>query len=341
MTFNFLKNRSVAIDLGNNNTIVRDKENILLSQPSYIVFDASNHAVKAVGDRAFNMFEKNHEELMPVKPLRGGVIADYESASKMIREMLSVACTSKSFMSGYNNIISGIPYHTTEVERRALRDALSQFNSRNTYLVYEPLAAAMGIGLNIQEPDGKMLIDIGGGITEIVVISLSGIATFQSLKVAGDSFDEEIQAYFRRRYNMAIGLKTAERVKIDVGAVAHDLDEPPAPIAVKGKDLMEGIPVTRTMDHCEVADILEKSIGAIEHAILQTLETCPPELASDIYQNGIHVTGGNAQLRGLGKRLSKKLELPVHIDPQALFSVSKGVSETLGNPGKFKNILFQ
>lgn len=341
MNLNFLKNKDVAIDLGNNNTVVSDKDKILLAQPSYIVFHTESNAVKAVGNKAFNIFEKNHEELRPIKPLRGGVIADYDSASKMISEMLSEAYLTKRFMSGYNNIISGIPFYTTEVERRALRDALGQFNSRNTYMVYEPLAAALGIGLNIREPNGKMLIDMGGGITEIVVISLSGIAAFQSLKVAGDTFDEEIQDYFRRNYNMAIGLKTAEQVKIQVGAAMDKVPEAPQPMKVKGKDLIEGIPVTRTITHYEVASILEKSVSAIEHSIVQTLETCPPELAADIYQNGIHITGGNAMLRGLKERFENKIKLPVHVDPQALLSVTKGLAQALNDPKKFNSILFQ
>ena len=341
MNLNFFKRKNVAIDLGNNNTVVSDNERVLLAQPSYIVFDSESQAVKAVGDKAFKMFEKNHEDLRPIKPLKGGVIADYESASKMIREMLSVAYSTKSHFSGYNNIISGIPYSTTEVERRALRDALGQFNSRKTYMVYEPLAAALGIGLNINEPDGKMLIDIGGGITEIVVISLSGIAAFQSLKVSGDTFDEEIQDYFRRQYNMAIGLKTAEQVKIQVGSVLDVLDQAPPPMRVRGKDLIEGIPVTKMIDHHEVSRILEKSIIAIEHAIIQTLETCPPELAADIYQNGIHITGGSALLRGLKERFEKRIELPVHIDVEPLLSVSRGIARTLNDTRKYSSILLE
>ena len=343
MNLNFFKRKDVAIDLGNNNTVVSDNERVLLAQPSYIVFDTESQAVKAVGDKAFKMFEKNHEDLRPIKPLKGGVIADYESASKMIREMLSVAYSSKSnsYFSGYNNIISGIPYSTTEVERRALRDALGQFNSRKTYMVYEPIAAALGIGLNINEPDGKMLIDIGGGITEIVVISLSGIAAFQSLKVSGDSFDEEIQDYFRRQYNMAIGLKTAEQVKIQVGSVLDNVDPTPVPMRVRGKDLIEGIPVTKLIDHHEVSRILEKSVSAIEHAIIQTLETCPPELAADIYQNGIHITGGSAMLRGLKERFEKRIELPVHIDVEPLLSVSRGIARTLNDTRKYSSILLE
>lgn len=285
------------------------------------------------------MFEKHHTELKPVKPLRGGVIADYDSASKMIHALMEKANLQRRFFHGYDHLISGVPYHTTEVERRALRDALGQFSARQTHLVYEPLAAAMGLDLDIREPNGKMVIDIGGGITEIVIISLSGIAAFQSLKVAGDTFDEAIQDHLRRTYNMAIGLRTAEQVKIQVGAVLKDLAVAPAPVLVKGKDLVEGIPVTRALGHAEVADVLERSIAAIEHGIVQTLETCPPELAADIYQNGIHVTGGNALLRGLKERFERKIKLPVHIDDEPLLAVSKGFGKVLKHPERYKNVL--
>ncbi|HZI24577.1 MAG TPA: rod shape-determining protein, partial [Chryseolinea sp.] len=277
MNFNFFKNKSVALDLGNNNTVLSSRESVLFSQASYIVFDLGSQKVKAIGDKAYNMFEKNHQELKPVKPLKGGVIADYDSAKVMLHEMVGQACGTSSFMNGYDCIISGIPFNTTEVERRALRDVIDQFSARQTFMVYEPVAAALGIGLNIREPDGKMIIDIGGGITEIVVISLSGIAAFQSLKVAGDTFDEAIQDHFRRSYNMAIGLKTAEQIKIKVGAVLDKLPEAPEPLIVRGKDMVEGIPVVRKINHSEVAFILEKSVASIEHRVVQTLETCPPE----------------------------------------------------------------
>ena len=341
INFNFFSKQSLAIDLGNNNTLVRDKNKLLISQPSYIVFDTSNNEVRAVGDKAYSMFEKNHETLKPVKPLKGGVIADYNSACSMIRELIKQADQGKSRFSGYENLISGVPYSTTAVERRALRDALDQFHAHHTYLLYEPLAAAMGIGLDIREPDGKMVIDIGGGSTEIVVISLSGVAAFQSIKVAGDTFDEEIQDHFRRNYNIAIGLRTAEQVKIQVGAVSSKLSEPPVPMLVKGKDLIAGIPVTRKIDHAEVACILEKSIHTIENSIVQTLEACPPELAADIYQNGIHVTGGNAYLRGLKERFEARIKLPVHIDSEALQSVSKGIARALQDPKKYQRVLME
>jgi rod shape-determining protein MreB len=339
MSFNFFNKKSLAIDLGNTNTLVRDQHRLLVSEPSCIVFDTNSNEVKAVGEKAYSMFEKNHDTLKPVKPLKGGVIADYHSACSMIRELIKQANSNGKFFRGYENLISGIPYSTTEVERKALRDALDQFNTNHTYLVYEPLAAALGIGLDIREPDGKMVIDIGGGITEIVVISLSGIAAFQSIKIAGDTFDEAIQDHFRRNYNIAIGLRTAEQIKIQVGAVLTNLTDPPAPMVVKGKNLVEGIPVTRKVDHVEISEILNKSINSIETAIVQTLEVCPPELAADIYQNGIHITGGNAYLRGLKERFQSKLNLPVHIDTEALESVSKGIATMLQDPKKYQGVL--
>jgi rod shape-determining protein MreB len=339
LNFHLLRKKSFGIDLGNTNTLVSDSEKVLVSQPSYIVLDKTHQSVRAVGSDAYDMFEKTHDALRPVKPMKAGVIADHTSASKMISALMLQAYGSKTVFDGYDNIISGVPYYTTNVEKRALKAALEQFNARHTYLLYEPLAAALGMGLNIAEPDGKMIVDIGGGITEIVVISLSGIASFQSLKVAGDTMDDEIQLYFRRKYNMAIGLKTAEQVKIKVGAVQENLAESPAPMMVKGKDLMRGIPVTREITHREVARILEKAIGSIELGIQQTLEKCPPELAGDIYGNGVFITGGNAMLRGLKERLESKIRVPVHIDPAALTSVSKGVATVLKDPKKYESVL--
>jgi rod shape-determining protein MreB len=340
LNFQMLKKKSFGIDLGNNNTVVSDQERVLVDQPSYIVLDEIQNSVRAVGHSAFDMFEKTHHQLRPVKPLRGGVIADHTSATKMISALMKLAYGERSFLQGYENLITGVPYSTTNVEKRALKAALEQFNARHIYMLYEPLAAAIGMGLDITEPDGKMVVDIGGGITEIVVISLSGITSFQSIKTAGDSMDEEIQHYFRRKYNMAIGLKTAEQVKINVGSVGQ-IANAPEPFKVKGKDLMKGIPVTRMIDHLEVSSILEKSISSIELGIVQTLEKCEPELAGDIYQNGIFITGGNAWLRGLKERLEKKTKLNIHIDPAALHSVSKGVASALKDTKKYRSVLLQ
>ena len=335
---NLMRRKSFGIDLGNNNTLVSDQDRILLDQPSYIVLDDSRGGVRAVGNEAYDMFEKTHHHLRPVRPLKGGVIADYTSATKMIDALMKKAHGNRSFLSRYDSIVSGVPYHTTDVEKRALRAALEQFDAKSVKLIYEPIAAALGMGMNISEPDGKMVVDIGGGKTEIVVISLSGIASFQSLKIGGDTMDEEIQHYFRRRYNMAVGLRTAEQVKVQVGAV-HQIEEAPEPLMVRGKDMVRGLPVTRVIDHMEVATILEKSISSIEHSILQTLERCPPELSADIYGNGIFLTGGTALLRGLKERLEASTKLPVHVDDFPLHSVSKGIATVLKNPKKYQSVL--
>jgi rod shape-determining protein MreB and related proteins len=330
--------KNLAIDLGNNNTLLTDQSTILLSQPSFMVINEENNKVEAVGDKAYEMMEKTHSHLKPIKPLKGGVISDGESAKKMLKEMVDRVDKPVLFGRTYNYLLSGVPYDTTPVEKRALRDALDQFSAKNTFLVHEPLAAALGMGLNIQEPEGKLIVDIGGGITEVVVISLSGIAAFQSLRVAGDAFDEEIQDYFRRQYNMSIGLKTAERVKKKIGCVFSCVatDET---VLVKGKDLMEGIPVSRAITQHELTSVLERPFKQIEECIHQSLEVCPPELSSDIYQSGIFVTGGNAQLKGVKERFSKIFKLPVNIDPQSLLSVSKGIGQILSSPHKYRAVL--
>jgi rod shape-determining protein MreB len=337
----FLSAKSFAIDLGNNNTLLTDRDGVLMaSQPSCIAFDSSTHQVKAVGDAAFNMFEKNHAELNPVKPMRGGVIADYDSAAAMIHEMVKSIYPKKWFGS-FQHIISGIPYGATEVERRALRAAMDQFSARKTNLIFEPLAAAMGMDLDICTPEGKMIVDIGGGVTEIVVISLSGIAVFHDTKVAGDSLTEEIKDAFRRNYNMAIGFRTAEQVKMQLGRVWNQPHEESESMMVKGKDIRTGIPVTRTIQSADVYRILEKPFRAIEEGIVHALEVCPPELAADIYQNGIHITGGGALLGGVQERLRHSLQLPIHIDHEPLLSVSKGVAKALRDPKKFRPVLFE
>jgi rod shape-determining protein MreB len=335
----FLKNKSFAIDLGNNNTLLTDENQILLSQPSYIVFDEKKQSVKAVGNEAFNIFEKNHDLLKTVKPLQWGVIADYDSASAMINKMVR-SVHKKNWFTSFDQIISGVPYSATEVERRALRDVLDQFHSKKRQLIVEPLAAAVGMGLNIREPEGKMVIDIGGGITEIVIISLSGIAVFKSIKIAGDTFTMDIQDHFRRNHNLSIGWKTAEQIKILVGAAVPLLYNIPSPMTVRGKDILEGIPNTRQVDHSEIAFILDQSIKSIEESIIQTLEVCPPELAADIYQNGIHLTGGSALLRGLKERLQKTIGLPIHLDAEPLLSVTKGISNVLRESKKYQAVLF-
>jgi rod shape-determining protein MreB len=328
--------RSLAIDLGNNNTIVSDCERLLLSEPSYIVFDANTNKVKAIGDRAFDIFGKNHDDLKPVQPLKWGVIADYHSANAMIGGMVSKTSKKRSVFSRYNDIIAGVPHAATAVEQRALREVLEQFNSRKCHLVYEPVAAAIGMGLNIKEPEGKMIVDIGGGITEIAIISLSGVAVFRSVKVAGDTFTQGIQDHLRRKHNLQVGWKTAEQTKINLGDVKEGCRNS---MLVKGKDLMLGLPVERNITSTEIFQVLDTSFRLIEEQIVHALEVCPPELSADIYQSGIHVTGGGSLLRGLKERLENSIQVPVAIDKEPLLSVSKGISKILANPKQHAAIL--
>lgn len=339
MISSLFQTRNLAIDLGNNNTLVSDDNGLLLSEPSYIVFDSNTHKVRAIGDQAFDIFGKNHEELKPVQPLKWGVIADYHSANAMIGGLVSKTSKKKSVFSRYNEIIAGVPHAATAVEQRALRDVLEQFNSKRCNLVYEPIAAALGMGLNIREPEGKMIVDIGGGITEIVIISLSGVAVFRSVKVAGDTFTEAIQDYLRRKYNLQVGWKTAEQAKIHVGIVNHQLKDQPAPAVVKGKDLMKGLPVERTISASEIFPIIDKPFRLVEEQIVQALEVCPPELSADIYQNGIFVTGGGSLIRGVKERLENSIQVPVTLDKEPLLSVSKGITKVLANPRQYSPIL--
>ncbi|MDQ3392713.1 MAG: rod shape-determining protein [Bacteroidota bacterium] len=334
------RGRNLAIDLGNSNTIITEKFTEYHSQPSVVALNQGSKSVNAVGMKAYEMIGKVSSNLNVVKPIKGGVIADYDSATKMLKALMEKAYPHKSFF-GYKNIVSGVPYSTTEVERRALRDAIGQFNCSNTYLLFEPLAAAIGLGLDIREPDGKFIVGVGGGITETVLISLSGVVAYKSIKIGGETFDEEIQDYFRRTHKIEIGINTAEVIKIKVGAATDNLKNAPEPYLLVGKDMMTGIPVNCLIDYKEVAHILDNSLLKIEQAILQTLEECPPELASDIYNNGIHLTGGSALLRGLKERFEEKIGLQFHLDPDALLSVSKGISTVLKDTEGYKSVLFK
>ncbi len=339
--FGFTRGFSVAVDLGNNNTILTNKSNLPQSEPSFVVVNQNNRTIRAVGREAYEMQGKAPKTYKVVKPLKGGVIADFDSASKMVHALIKSVYPKKTLFSGFDYVISGVPFSTTEVERRALRDTLDLFNSSKTYLLYEPLAAAIGIGLDIRQPEGQFLVDIGGGITEAVVISLSGIVNYHSIKVAGDSFDEDIQKYFKRNYNLDIGLNMAEYVKINVGAAREITTDCPEPLHVIGKDAVTGIPKGILIDHLEIAYVLNTSIIKIEQAIMQTLEECPPELAGDIYKNGIHLTGGGSLLRGFKERLEAKVKLPVLQDDNALFSVSKGITTVLADIDTYKPVLFK
>jgi rod shape-determining protein MreB len=333
--FNFFS-REIAIDLGTANTLIIYKDKVIVDQPSIVAIDKKTEMVIAVGDKAMQMQGKTHDQVETIRPLKDGVIADFRAAEAMIRGFISMMNENNSrwFKPSLTMVIC-IPSGITEVEKRAVFDSAEHANARERYLIYEPMAAALGIGLDVEQPQGNMIIDIGGGTTEIAVISLSGIVCDQSIRVAGDEFTYDIIEYVKRQHNILIGERTAENIKINVGSALQNLENPPEDYAVHGRDLITGIPKQIIVSYSEIAGALDKSISKIEEAIMRSLESTPPELASDIYQRGLHLTGGGALLRGLDQRISAKTKLPVKVADDPLRAVVRGTGIALKNRDRF------
>src|SRR6218665_2061398 len=304
MAFFDLFTSDVAIDLGTANTLIIHKDKVVVDEPSIIALDKVNGKVLAIGREAMQMHEKTHENIKTIRPLKEGVIADFHAAEMMIRGLIKMIDTGRKIFPPSLRMVICIPSAITEVEKRAVRDSAEHANAKEVYMIYEPIASALGIGIDIEKPVGNMVVDIGGGTTDIAVISLSGIVCDQSIRIAGDSFNQDIEVYMRRQHNLLIGERSAERVKIEVSSALTELDKPPNDFALRGRDLISGIPKTVKISYSEIAFALDKSISKLEEAVLRALEQSPPELSADIYEQGIYLTGGGALLRGLDKRLS-------------------------------------
>ncbi len=330
--------QEIAIDLGTANTLIIQDGNIVIDEPSIIAIDTRTGQTIAVGTRAMQMHEKTHQYIKTIRPLKDGVIADFQAAENMIEGMINMIGTKRRFFTHLKMVIC-IPSGITEVEKRAVFDSADHVDSKETFLIFEPMAAALGIGLDVEEPVGNMIIDIGGGTTEIAVIALSGIVTDQSIRTAGDEFTENIVDFLKRNHNILIGERTAEQIKIHVGSALKQLDNPPPDFAVNGRDLITGIPRQITINYAEVAEALDESIITIEEAILKALENTPPELASDIYRTGLYLTGGGALLRGLDKRISRITKLPVHVVEEPLRAVVRGTGIALKNTDRFSFLI--
>jgi rod shape-determining protein MreB len=330
--------QEIAIDLGTANTLIIQDGNIVIDEPSIVAIDTRTGQTIAVGTRAMQMHEKTHQFIKTIRPLKDGVIADFQAAENMIEGMINMIGTKRRFFTHLKMVVC-IPSGITEVEKRAVFDSADHVDSKETFLIFEPMAAALGIGLDVEEPVGNMIIDIGGGTTEIAVIALSGIVTDQSIRTAGDEFTENIVDYLKRNQNILIGERTAEQIKIHVGSALRQLDDPPPDFSVSGRDLITGIPRQITINYAEVAEALDESINAIEEAILKALENTPPELASDIYKTGLYLTGGGALLRGLDKRISRITKLPVHVADEPLRAVVRGTGIALKNTDRFSFLI--
>lgn len=327
--------QEIAIDLGTANTLIIHNDKVVVDEPSIVAVDRVTGKVIAVGKQAMQMHGKTHENIKTIRPLKDGVIADFHAAEHMIRGMIKMINPGKKLFTPSLRMVICIPSGITEVEKRAVRDSAEHAGAKEVYLIHEPMAAAIGIGIDVEEPMGNMIIDIGGGTSEIAVIALGGIVCDKSIRIAGDEFTASIEEYMRRQHNILIGERTAERIKIEVGAAMTEIENPPSDFAVHGRDLMTGIPKEIYVSYVEIAHALDKSISKIEEAILNALEMTPPELSADIYRTGIYLAGGGSLLRGLDKRISLKTKLPVHVAEDPLRAVARGTGIALKNIDKF------
>ncbi len=335
--FNFL-NKEIAMDLGTANTIIIENDKIVIDEPSIVAIGENNKLI-ALGHKARQMHGKTHEGIRTVRPLRDGVIADFMAAELMIREMIKMGTSKSKFFSPSLRLVVCIPSGSTEVEIRAVRDSSEHAGAREVYMIYEPMAAALGMGIDVEAPSGNMVVDIGGGTTEIAVISLGGIVSNKSIRIAGDDFTQDISEYMRHQHNIKIGERTAEKIKIEVGAATVDIDDTPDKFLVRGPHQMTALPIEIPISHEEIAHCLDKSIIKLELAIVNVLEKTPPELYADIHQKGIYLTGGGALLRGLDKRLTEKTNIKFHVAEDPLHAVARGTGVALRNIDKFKFLM--
>ncbi|MEO6883093.1 MAG: rod shape-determining protein [Bacteroidia bacterium] len=336
--FNFLT-QEIAIDLGTANTLIIHNDKVVVDEPSIVAIDRLTGKVIAVGKVAQQMHGKTHENIKTIRPLKDGVIADFHAAEHMIRAMIKMINPGKHLFNPSLKMVICIPSGITEVEKRAVRDSAEHAGGKEVYLIHEPMAAAIGIGIDVEEPMGNMIIDIGGGTSEIAVIALGGIVCDKSIRIAGDDFTANIEEYMRRQHNLLIGERSAEIVKIKVGAAMEEIEDPPEDYAVHGRDLMTGVPKEIHVSYREIAAALDKSISKVEEAVLNALEMTPPELSADIYKKGIYLAGGGSMLRGLDKRISLKTKLPVHIAEDPLRAVARGTGIALKNVNKFQFLI--
>lgn len=336
--FSFLT-QEIAIDLGTANTIIIHNDKIVVDEPSIVALDRNSGKLIAIGEKARQMHGKTHENITTTRPLRDGVIADFHAAEQMIRGMIKMINKKSRLLSPSLRIVICIPSGSTEVEMRAVRDSSEHAGGREVFMIYEPMAAMLGIGIDVEAPEGNMVVDIGGGTTEIAVISLGGIVSNKSIRIAGDDFTADIKEYMRHQHNIKIGEKTSETIKIQVGSALPDLEDPPPDFIVRGPHQMTALPMEIPVSYQEIAHCLDRSISKVEAAILATLEHTPPELYADIYNKGIYLAGGGALLRGLAKRLEDKTKIPFHIAEDPLHAVARGTGIALKNVDKFQFLM--
>lgn len=331
--------QELAMDLGTANTLIIYNDKIVVDEPSIVAVDQQTGKIVAIGNEARRMQGRTHQNITTIRPLRDGVIADFTAAEMMIRGMIKMIKSRNKVFSPSLRMVICIPSGSTNVEIRAVRDSAEHSGGREVFMIYEPMAAALGIGLDVEAPEGHMVVDIGGGTTEVAVISLGGIVCNESINVAGDVFTDDIQSYMRSQHNIRVGERTAEDIKIAVGAAVDKLDTPPDDFVVHGPNIITALPLEIAVSYKEVYQALDKSLMKIDAAILKVLEKIPPELYSDIVRNGIYLAGGGALLRGLDKRLQQKTRIPFHVSEDPLRAVARGTGVALKNIDKFSFLM--
>lgn len=336
----FSLTQNIAIDLGTANTIITCGDKIVVDEPSVVAMDTTTKKTVAVGKIAKMMQDKTGSNIHVCRPLRDGVIADFNACEQMMRGLIRMVKMGPHLFSQSLRMVIGVPSGSTEVELRAVRDSAEHAGGRDVYLVFEPMAAAIGIGLDVEAPEGNMVVDIGGGTTEIAVISLGSIVTNTSIRVAGDDFTADIQEYMSRNHNVKVSERMAERIKINVGSALVELEgDAPEDYVVDGPNRITALPMKINVSYREIAHCIDKSVAKIETAVLNALENTPPELYADIVKKGIYLTGGGAQLRGLDKRLTDKIKIPFHIADDPLHSVARGTGIALKNVHNFSFLM--
>jgi rod shape-determining protein MreB and related proteins len=328
----------LAIDLGTANTLIYVKgKGIVLSEPSVVAIKKGTNQVLKVGREAKEMLGRTPGSIVAIRPLKDGVIADFDVTEQMIRAFILKSHNRKALVRP--RVIVGVPSGITQVEKRAIRDSADQAGAREVYLIEEPMAAAIGAGLPVQEPTGSMIVDIGGGTTEVAVISLSGIVYSQSVRIAGDEMDEAVTQYLKRKYNLLIGERTAENIKIQIGS-AYPFDEP-RKMDIKGRDLVDGIPKTLTINDSDIREALHDTVFSIVDAVKTALERTPPELSADIAENGIVLAGGGALLNGLDTLISLETHLKVRVADDPLSCVVLGTGKVLDELDLLKTVCLE
>ena len=302
-----------GIDLGTANTLIIHNGKVVVDEPSIVALDVHTGKLVAIGTQARQMHEKTNPNIKTIRPLKDGVIADFNATELMLRGMIKKVKTSGNLFAPSIRMVICIPSGSTNVEIRAVRDSAEHAGGREVYMIYEPMAAALGAGLDVEAPEGNMVIDIGGGTTEIACISLGGIVCSESINVAGDVFTNDIQSYVRQQHNIRIGERTAEAIKCSIGAAVSDLEEEPEDFVVTGPNMLTALPQTVSLSYSEIAYALEKSLTKIDAALMKVLESMPPELYADIVKNGIYLAGGGALIKGLDRRLGEKTGIPFHV----------------------------